>query len=176
VINNLFFLARVDAGQYPITRAPTYLTDIVSESVKALRTLSEQRDICLSVELPNDDVPYEGDIELLHRLVTNLVENALKHGTPHTTATVALRVFPTEYAIQVTNHAPDIPVSVQQHIFERFVQSSADTAMTELRDRGAGLGLPIAQWVARVHRGRVELLWSHNGTTTFQCSLPRHVG
>jgi len=173
VISNLFLLARVDAGQFPVLRVPTYLTDIVSESVKALRVLSERRNIELSVELPSDDAPYEGDVELLHRLVTNLVENALKHGAPQSTATVVLSESPSHYSIRVMNNGPTIPADLQSHIFDRFAQTGTERTKSGARERGAGLGLPIARWIAEAHGGTLELLWSRGGSTAFQCTLPR---
>lgn len=176
VIDNLFLVARADTGQYPIYRVPTYLGDIVAESAKALRTVADTRGMELRVELPAEDTPYDGDVELLHRMVTNLIENALKHGLRDTTATVALHTSDREYTILVTNHAVDIPRQVQARIFDRFVQSATTPSTADHRDRGAGLGLPIARWIAQVHGGALTLVRSEGGTTVFQCTLARDVG
>jgi len=69
--------------------------------------------------------------------------------------------------IRVTDEGPGIPPDDQRRIFNRFVQLDAAR-----RGQGAGLGLPIARWIAEAHGGTLVLERSGAGGTTFCLSLP----
>jgi signal transduction histidine kinase len=68
--------------------------------------------------------------------------------------------------IQVSDDGPGIPPGAEQRIFERFYQ--ADPAR---KHGGAGLGLPIAAWIARVHRGTITAANNARGGATFTATI-----
>jgi signal transduction histidine kinase len=74
------------------------------------------------------------------------------------------------YALTVSDNGGGIPPSSQRHVFDRFFR--ADVTRTRREDRGAGLGLPIAKWIAEAHDGTLELLGSSPGGTAFRATLP----
>jgi signal transduction histidine kinase len=67
----------------------------------------------------------------------------------------------------VTDEGPGIPAGDQQRIFDRFVQLDAAR-----RGQGAGLGLPIARWIAEAHEGTLVLEHSGPEGSTFCVWLP----
>lgn len=176
VVNELFLLARADAGQQPLRRGALYLGDLVSECVRSVRALALRSGV--TVRLSSEiDAPFEGDDELLRRLFTNLLDNAVKYSGKGATVFVTVSETQDFYRIGVRDTGPGIPEPAQPHLFERFfradVARSRATSVTDSPAGGAGLGLAIAQWVADAHGGRVELAQSSASGTEFVVWLPR---
>lgn len=174
VVNELFLLARADAGEQPIRRDALYLGEIVAECARAVRSLAFRYGVIVVVRA-DLDAPFVGDDELLRRLITNLLDNAVKYSGQDATVTISLSEAADAYCISVRDTGPGIPLDAQPHLFDRFFR--VDVARSRSADRsgggGAGLGLAIAQWVAQAHGGRVALASSSANGTEFVVWLPR---
>ena len=168
IVEDMFTLARADAGSYPVRRGEMYLDEVVDEVVRASRVLAAAKPV--SIELTSTaSAAFTGDEDLVRRLVGNLLDNAVRHAPPHTTVTVHLDRVADGYRITVSDRGAGIPAHAQPHIFERFYRG--DAARTPA-DGGAGLGLAVARWIARAHGGDVTLASSSNTGTTFSVRLP----
>ncbi|HTR77621.1 MAG TPA: ATP-binding protein, partial [Gemmatimonadaceae bacterium] len=174
-VNDLFLLARVDAGQVPVSPVPIYLDDLVVDCARAMRSLAQQREVELRVSA-GSDAPYTGDEELLRRLTTNLLDNAIKYSRPGGTVSLCLLRDQAWFSLKVIDTGIGIPPEAQPFVFDRFFR--ADTSRTRLGaasngdGSGTGLGLSIARWIAEVHGGRLELVESSERGTTFELRLP----
>lgn len=189
IVGDLFLLARADAGQQPLHASDLYLDDLVSDCVRALRSLAMMRDVTLrcSMDPPipmdgeGDDVgvagaahEYHGDEELLSRLLVNLLDNAIKHAPAGSAVDVQLVSDTVRHRIRVVDRGPGISPAAQGQIFERFFRADAAHARdADSEAGGAGLGLAIARWVAEVHGGTLVLVWSEPGETVFEVTLPK---
>lgn len=172
-VNDVFLLARVDAGQVPLSPAPLYLDEVVAETCRAMRSLAKPRGIEVSVDLPCEQ-PYVGDEALLARLVMNLVDNAIKYSYDDGTIDVAMRTDPTVVTLTVGNAGPGIPDEARSHVFDRFFRADDARAQTSpMHGSGSGLGLSIARWIAEVHGGALDLTTASSTTTVFTLRLPR---
>ncbi|HEY0779854.1 MAG TPA: histidine kinase dimerization/phospho-acceptor domain-containing protein, partial [Gemmatirosa sp.] len=78
IVEDLFLLARADAGQFPVRREPVYLEEILHASARAARAIAIARGVTLDVP-PAAEAPFVGDPHLLGRLVLNLLDNAVKY-------------------------------------------------------------------------------------------------
>jgi signal transduction histidine kinase len=116
------------------------------------------------------EAPYVGDEHLLKRLVLNLLDNAVRYTPSGGVVRLMLTSHEQGYALTVSDNGGGIPPASQRHIFDRFFR--ADVTRTRREDRGAGLGLPIAKWIAEAHDGTLELLGSSPGGTAFRATLP----
>ena len=114
--------------------------------------------------------PFNGDEDLIRRLIVNLVDNAVRYAPSGTAVRVALDRAGDRYVLSVADDGPGIPEEIQPRIFERFYR--VDAARTHGRDGGAGLGLALAKWIATVHGGDVTLAASSRLGSTFVVSLP----
>jgi two-component system OmpR family sensor kinase len=169
VVEDMFTLARADAGSYPVRRGPMYLDEVVDEEVRAARVLAGAKPV--SIELAAvPSASFVGDEELLRRLVGNLLDNAVRHAPTRGVVRVSLSSESDGYALTVTDNGEGIPPEVQPHVFERFVRGDA----ARPTDGGAGLGLALARWIARAHGGDVHLVRSSAEGTTFTAVLPGH--
>ena len=172
IVDDLFLLARADAGHLPLRRTSLYLDDVIDESVRALRTLATERNVRIEF-MPLEESPFTGDEDLLGRLLLNLLDNAIKHSPNGGTVTVGLTGTPNEYHITVADVGAGIPGDAQSQIFERFFRADK----TRSRDggdvtSGVGLGLAIARWIAEAHGGRLALVRSDSRGTEFCLALP----
>lgn len=171
IVDDLFLLARADAGHLPVRREPLYLEEVVHDGTRGVLHLAAQRGV--TVELHElAQAPMQGDPDLLGRLLLNLLDNAIKH-SPHG-GVVEVRmapVGPDRCAVSVVDHGPGIPVEAQDRIFERFfgVESARDRGGPT---SGAGLGLAIAKRICELHGGTLELVESRPGRTEFRFTLP----
>jgi two-component system, OmpR family, sensor kinase len=94
----------------------------------------------------------EGARDEMHRLVINLIENALRHTPPGTSVRVATRTLPAgQVELVVEDDGPGVPEELAPTLFERFVRGAGDAGGS------FGLGLAIVQAVALSHGGSVEL-------------------
>jgi signal transduction histidine kinase len=114
-------------------------------------------------------VQMQADESLLRQMILNLVENAVRHTPAHGSVHVSLDADPDRARIAVSDTGPGIPVLERERIFERFVRLEAAST-----DGGGGLGLPIARWVAQLHRGTLTLESSGPGGSRFVAVLPLH--
>jgi len=169
VVNDMFTLARADAGNYPVRTTPMYLDEVIDEVVRAARIVAATRGVSVDTTVV-PSAAFTGDEELIRRMVSNLVDNAVRHTPDGSTVRVELDETQSGYAIAVKDHGPGIPADIREHIFERFFR--ADASRRRGAADGAGLGLALARWIARAHAGDVVLARSSQSGSTFVISLP----
>jgi heavy metal sensor kinase len=166
IVDDMFLLARGDAGGYPIAVAEVDLAAVVVECVEDLASHAADKEIRLDVQ-PPDAATIAGDESLVRRLVLNLVSNAIAYTPRGGTVTVSVTSEADTVSLRVTDTGPGIPAAEQARIFERFVR--LDPARHEA---GAGLGLSIARWIAGVHGARVAIERSGPDGSVFIARFP----
>lgn len=174
IVESLFLLARSDAGRYPITRTRFYLDELLGDCIRAMRSVAGARGVSLACETPSELV-IVADEALLHRMILNLIDNALKFTPPGGRVTVAAETSGDQYIIRVTDTGIGIIESDRARVFERFYRGERTRGATATSNvsTGAGLGLPIARWIAEIHDGRLFLDRSDKSGTMFVITLPR---
>ncbi len=172
IVDDLFLLARSDAGHLVVHRGPIYLEDIVDDTTRGMRPLAEKR--LVRLELTDAvEAPVEGDADLLGRLLLNLMDNAIKHSPEGGLVAVQMRRVEAMIQVDVVDEGPGIPVDAQARVFERFYRvDAARTRQETSHTSGAGLGLAIARRIAEAHEGALELVESRPGRTAFRFTVP----
>lgn len=160
LLENLLTLARLDdpsgAGSMAVVDLGAVATDVLSNS----------RDARLGQVVVNGDTRVLGRRIHLERLVTNLIDNALKHCTDAVSLTVT--GDRDEVVMVVEDDGPGIPTEERERVFERFVR--LDEARTA--ERGTGLGLAIVREIALEHRGSAAITESPLGGAAVMVKLP----
>src|SRR4051812_33482079 len=149
LVADLLLLARADAGRVA-RREPVNAGAVVREAAGEAAavatghglTVDVQRGAPLVVEAPGDE---------LHRLVLNLIQNALVHTPPGTAVDVRARREDGHVVIEVADEGPGIPAELRARIFDRFVRGDGDRggAPPNGAGTGSGLGLAIVRAVAQ---------------------------
>ena len=107
-------------------------------------------------------------------IVQNLLENAIKYNQPDGCICIYARAVDGKAEVTVKNNGEPIPPERAPHIFERFYRADeARSRAGNANESGAGLGLPIARWIAEAHHGLLELQCSAETGSTFVVFLPR---
>ena len=176
VVENMFTLARSDAGNPELHVTKFYLDELLLEIARAAAVLAAPKGLRLEVgRLP--EAQFQGDEGLLRQMIWNLVENAIKYTPQGGGVRIGLEPADGQYVITVSDSGSGIPAEAQPHIFERFYR--ADPARSRVSggdDGGAGLGLPIARCIAEAHRGHLTLRKSDQSGSTFAVALPADEG
>ncbi|MEO7270370.1 MAG: ATP-binding protein [Vicinamibacterales bacterium] len=166
MVDDMFALALADLDARPLQLEELYLNEIVTDCVSAAQVLAGARSVSLRATTA-DDVQMLADESLLRQMILNLVENAVRHTPPHGSVQVSLDADADRARIAVSDTGPGIAAIDRERIFERFVRLDAGGT-----DGGGGLGLPIARWVAQLHRGTLTLDASGPGGSRFVALLP----
>ena len=166
IVDDMFTLARADAGSYPVRRTLMYLDEVIAEVVQSSRVLAAAKGVGVELDAA-ESAAFTGDEDLVRRLVANLLDNAVRHAPSGTAVRVDLEKRDAGYAVSVTDRGPGVPRDMRDQIFRRFYRGDATAA-----DGGAGLGLALARWIASVHGGDVTLADSSAAGTTFTAELP----
>ncbi len=160
LVDDLLAMARTDAGSADLDLRAVDLADVAAEAMATLEPLASQRDVHLALDV--EPASMTGDPDRLRRLVTVLVDNAIRHGRDGGTVTVTVR----SGSLVVDDDGPGVPPADRARIFERFSRGSATTT------GGSGLGLAIAAWIVERHAGRITVGDSPAAGARFNVSLP----
>lgn len=177
IVDDLFLLARADAGHLVARHRDIYLDDVVHDAARAVQPIASRRDVEVEL-LPVVDAPFHGDADLLGRLLLNLLDNAIKFSPGRGHVSVQLARFDghaPRYEVRVVDDGPGIPAEVQERVFERFFRGDPARGRAEgdgHETSGAGLGLAIARRIAEAHGGTLQLVASRPGHTEFCLTLP----
>ncbi|HEX7123924.1 MAG TPA: ATP-binding protein [Gemmatimonadaceae bacterium] len=172
IVDDIFLLARADAGHLVMHPGEVYLEDVVHDTVRAVRPIADRRGVRLELG-EMIEAKVHGDADLLGRVLLNLLDNAIKYSPPGRQVAVEMGQNDGQFEVSVIDEGPGIPAEARERIFERFFR--VDTARSRAEDSatsGAGLGLPIASRIAAMHGGQLRLVSSAPGRTVFRLSLP----
>jgi two-component system, OmpR family, sensor kinase len=171
IVEDLFTLARADAGQYPLTLTDFYLDELVAECSRSMRTLAAAKQITICCDT-SKEMPIHADEALLRRMIVNLLDNAIKYTPLGGSVSVTWDVQGSHYRITVSDTGEGIPGELQPQIFERFFRADKARSRSESDGGGAGLGLSISRWIVQAHDGQLELTRSDTHGSTFTVQLP----
>ena len=171
IVEDLFTLARADAGQHPLMFTDFYLDELVTECSRNVRTLAGAKQIALHCNAPKE-ILIHADEGLLRRMIMNLLDNAIKYTPSGGSVTIRGGEQDSEYSVSIRDTGPGIPSELQPRIFERFFRADKVRSRSESDRGGAGLGLSISQWIAETHGGRIELSQSDQSGSTFTVFFP----
>ena len=166
LIGDLLLLARADAGRLAAHRRVD-LAEIAGEAAAEAAPLMGDRRLVVDNERP---LWVQGSRDELHRMVLNLLDNAIRHTPQGSCVELELCEGRGEAIVEVADDGPGVPEAMRTQVFDRFVRGTgpADTA----RGTGTGLGLAIVSAVAESHGGSVEAGESKTGGALFTARIP----
>ena len=166
LVSDLLLLARADAGR-SAPRRDCDLAELAGNAVGELRPIAGEREIVVHNA---GEVPVAGNPDELHRLISNLLDNAVRHTPDGSRIEISVAAEGDLARIVVSDDGPGLPEGMGRQAFERFVRGSGPADRSP--DGGTGLGLAIVRAVAESPGGTVELADTNGSGTRFVVSLP----
>ena len=169
LIDDLFQMAQLDAGGFPLHRAKASLGDLISDTLESFTELAKQGEIRLEGNVDSDVDPVHMDTQSIGRVLNNLIGNALRHTPPMGRVSVWVRRTGQGVDVTVSDTGEGIRAADLPYIFERFYRGEKS------RNRGtggAGLGLAIARGIVQAHGGDIRVESEIGKGTQFTFSIP----
>ncbi len=152
LVEDLFLLARIEAGLLDFARVPVDLAELADEAVEALLPLAHRSRVTLRLVTAGSVFTSGGPAEL-SRAIRNLIDNAVRH-SPADMEVIVEVVDPSSPLVRVIDRGPGFPSAIRD-----AVEAALEVVPSDIRRGvgGAGLGLVIASRLADAHGGRIEI-------------------
>jgi signal transduction histidine kinase len=160
LIDDLFELSRIEAGALTLTREPVMVGDLISDALERLRPQAEARSVALTGSADAALPAVSLDAHHISRVLTNLIENALRHTPAGGQVQVQARRDGARLSLEVIDTGEGIAAADLPHVFDRFYRGEKSRSR---ESGGAGLGLSISKGIVEAHGGtiRAESLQPH---------------
>jgi signal transduction histidine kinase len=152
LVNGLLDSARIEAGTAQMARASLPLNEVARACATRLQPRATEAGVALILQLDPDLPALIGDGDRLSQVITNLIDNALKHTSAGGRVTVESTASGAFQELSVTDTGGGIPADDLPHVFDRFYQ----TDKSRSSGSGAGLGLSIARQIIEAHGGTIS--------------------
>lgn len=171
LVGDILFLARSESGTLQMDLKPTLLTPLLEDVRRETNILAQSRSMTVTREGFSPDATIQGDTERLKQLFMILTDNAVKYGRKGGAIVIGLKTTDREAHVTVADNGLGIPETDLPHVVKRAyrVWRGRPSAVG-----GAGLGLPIAKWIAEAHHGTISIASTLNRGTTVTVRLPLH--
>jgi two-component system, OmpR family, phosphate regulon sensor histidine kinase PhoR len=166
LVNELLDLSRIESGAIVLHPAEVHLGELVAEAASLLRTRSESGAVTVIHE--GCDLSVEADRASLLRIVSNLLDNAIKWSPPDGHVWVTAKDEGELVALSVRDEGDGIAEQDVPRVFERFFKADGSRS-----NQGVGLGLAIVKHLVRAHGGTATVESKPGEGATFTVRLPK---
>lgn len=168
LIGELFELSRLESSSVEPNWECFPVMELVQDIIQDHELLASERAITLTAHAADMKTTVFADIGMIHRVLENLVHNALRHTEPGGEIAVNVRSDSDRVWVEVTDTGEGIATHDIPHIFERFYRPD-----TEAPESGHGLGLAIVKRIIELHRSQVAVRSELHQGTAFSFWLPQ---
>ncbi|WP_169628097.1 sensor histidine kinase [Ferrimonas senticii] len=171
MVEQLMELARLESAQVPVTIETVAIAELVQDVLQKYQVAANDKQVLLDVQPKDPNLKVAADIEKLDRVLTNLIDNALRHCQAGDT--ISVRITPNQHdqlAIIVGDSGIGIPAADLPHIFDPHFK-----AANSVRGDSAhsGLGLAITKRLLALQQANIEVRSQVQQGTEFEFALPR---
>jgi signal transduction histidine kinase len=155
LVTQLLDLSRLESGAVPLQLAPFKVGRLLDQAVResTLHSQTTKQPIEISVVVEPPDLEVDGDAERVHQVVTNLLDNAVRHSPSGGRVLVKASAESAGIRFEVIDEGPGITPEEAHRVFERFYRTDSARSGS---DGGTGLGLAIARWIVELHGGSIR--------------------
>jgi len=164
LIDDLFQVAKLDAGGLTLNRAPNSLSDLISDTLESFSHIARKHSIQLTGEVEKQIDPVDMDAQYIGRVINNLVSNALRFTPAGGSVTISARREGPHVEVRVRDTGEGIPPQDLPYIFESFYRGEKSRSRAT---GGAGLGLAIARGIVLAHGGDIRVESTPGAGTEF---------
>ena len=173
LVGDLMELSRLQSGKIRISKTSIHIPSLLSDLVKSLQTIADQKEIKILYQPQPDLPPFLGDYDRLRQLFVIFLDNAIKYSPTNTLVSIESRSIDSTLSIIVRDQGYGIAADELPFIWDRFYK--ADKSRKGL---GTGLGLAIAKHLLELHNGKVSVKSEVGKGTEIEVFLPishRHI-
>ncbi len=177
ILDSLLLLSRAESDRISAEFREVDLRMIVHQSLERLANEIMARGVTMDWVAPKEPLVVWGDILLLDRIFTNLLSNALRHGMnayQGQSNCVEVRAFQdrSTQVVRIRDFGKGIPETLRGQVFQRFFRAEKGRSR---KTGGSGLGLALAQSLAKIHHGQIRFEEVSGPGASFVVELPAHI-
>jgi signal transduction histidine kinase len=161
----LFELARLESGLVRLEPETFSLPELVQDVLQKFELAAEARQQQLTTDIPQALPLVRADLGLIERVLTNLLDNAIRHSPPGGRIELQLGVAQNRVQVQVSDSGTGIPPELRSGLFTRA------SALNRGPRDGGGLGLVIVQRILQLHQSEIRLVERPEPGAVFQFDL-----
>jgi signal transduction histidine kinase len=170
LVDTLLDIARLEQGRMTLNRQPLDLAALAGDVAAEGRPLAEDKGVALENRVAPGLAPVHADCEVIHRVLVNLVDNALKFTPKGQQVWLEAESKGDHVHFAVVDTGPGIPPDARERVFEKFTQVEGIVGSR----KGSGLGLTLCRMAVEAHGGRI---WVEDGPegkgSRFVLTLPK---
>lgn len=171
LVSDLLDLARMESGHTTLVKELMPANPVFERMTQKFSQVAKEKQVQLNFQTYlSDDVLISMDEDRIEQVLTNLVDNAIRHTPAGGSVTVSIQQELSFAKVQVSDTGEGIPEDDIPFVFERFYK--ADKARTRTKKVGTGLGLAIAKNIVESHGGNIRVDSTLGIGTTFTFYLP----
>jgi NtrC-family two-component system sensor histidine kinase KinB len=167
LVDSLLDLRRLESGDLRLNRVAVNTVALLNEAVEQVQPTAEAKGIQLVTTVPVTPPVVPLDVDLIRRVMINLLDNAVKYTPRAGTITTRLKWGSELLTVSVRDTGPGIPAGEHQRIFDKFTRVQRATSA-----KGLGLGLAFCKLAVEAHGGRIWAESEHEAGATFSFTLP----
>jgi two-component system sensor histidine kinase KdpD len=167
LVGNILDLAKIRAGALIPRRSRIALDEVTEAVVARLRRRADEEAVSVELAIPPNVPDIAADPLQIDQVLTNLLENALRHSPSGSVVRIHLSVIPRGIRIRITDQGPGVPHDDREKVFEAFYRGDVPPETA-----GTGLGLAIARAIVVAHGGRIWIEDAVGGGAAMVVELP----
>lgn len=167
LVESLLDLDRLETDRAVLNKSQASIGALVAEAVEEVHPTAEAKGQMLRMELAQQLPPLDMDVDMIRRVLINLLENAIKYARSGDQITVRASAQDGKLLVSVADSGPGIPGDDLEKIFDKFTRVTRDN-----RPKGLGLGLAFCRMAVEAHAGEIWVESEEGKGSTFSFTLP----
>ncbi len=167
LVSDILDSARLQVRQHPLAVSDIDVPQMVNEVVEAIASSAARRGQVVLTSLQPDLPPLQGDRDMLSRVLSNLVANAVKFVQEGGEIRLDVVADAEAYRFTVSDNGPGIPAEEHSAVFDLYVRGDGQRA------KGAGIGLAFCKLAVNAHGGRIWIDSAPGKGSSFSFTIPR---
>ena len=173
LVNELLDLARMEAGHISLSVESVHVKPYLEKIVRKFQGVAQEREVLLELQTNDDPEWVDFDPDRIEQVLTNLIDNAIRHTSPGGSVQVIVEASDQEWEVAVKDSGLGIDEEDLPFVFERFYKADKSRKRNpDQKKKGVGLGLAIAKNLVEAHGGTIHVHSKKAEGTTFLFKLP----